>query len=330
MTQSFKAILVERDENKRQSVSVVDMTPADLMDGNVEIAVAATTINYKDGLALTGKAPIVRRFPLVPGIDLAGTVISSSHADWKVGDKVILNGWGIGESHYGAFAERARVDGDWLVALPNGFSMRDAMAVGTAGFTAMRCVMRLEELGMTPERGPVVVTGASGGVGSVAIAILAKLGWHVVAVTGRREEDEFLKGLGAAEVIDRAELASAPKPLEAQRWAAGVDAVGGVTLAHMLASIKHGGAVACCGNASGMDLPTSVAPFILRAVSLLGVDASRVSRAERQRTWARIAADLDPGKLAAITKDIGFADIIEAGREITEGKVRGRLVVAMP
>lgn len=329
MADSFKAILVTRGEDKVQSVGVHDLSDADLMEGDVTVKVEATTVNYKDGLAITGKAPVVRRFPLIPGIDLAGTVISSDHPDWKPGDKVILNGWGTGETHHGAYAEKSRVKGDWLVPLPEGMSAHEAMAIGTAGYTAMLAVMALERHDITPDRGPVVVTGASGGVGSVAISILSKLGHHVVASTGRMSESGFLTELGAAEIIDRSELSGPAKPLAKERWAGGVDAVGSVTLANVLSMTSYGGAIAACGLAQGMDLPASVAPFILRGVSLLGIDSVMAPKALRVEAWRRLAAELDRGKLAALSKTIRFDDILQAGRDIIEGKVRGRLVVDM-
>ena len=329
MPETFKAILVSRDEDKKQSVAVTELTEADLMEGDVTIAVEATTVNYKDGLAITGKAPVVRRWPLVPGIDFAGTVLSSSHPDWKAGDRVILNGWGVGETHYGAYAGRARVKGDWLVPLPQGMSARDAMAVGTAGYTAMLCVMALERHAITPERGPVVVTGAAGGVGSVAVAILSKLGYHVVASTGRTSESAYLTDLGAAEIISRDELTGPVKPLAKERWAGGVDAVGSTTLANVLSMTSYGGAIAACGLAGGMDLPASVAPFILRGVSLLGIDSVMAPKALRLEAWRRIAADLDLSKLKALSTTIGFDGIIDAARDIVEGRIRGRVVVDM-
>ncbi|MBX3531377.1 MAG: oxidoreductase [Rhizobiaceae bacterium] len=329
MPDTFKAMLIERREDKTQSVREVEMTEADLMEGDVTVAVEATTVNYKDGLALTGKSPVVRRFPMIPGIDFSGTVLNSTHADWKRGDKVILNGWGVGETHYGAYAGRARVKGDWLVPLPKGTSPRQAMAVGTAGYTAMLCVMALERHGLTPSCGPVVVTGAAGGVGSVAIAILAKLGWHVIASTGRASEADYLKGLGAAEIVDRAELSAPGKPLGKERWAAGVDSVGSHTLANVLAQTSYGGAVAACGLAQGMDLPASVAPFILRGVSLLGVDSVNAPKALRLEAWKRIASDLDRSKLDAITTTMPFAALTNAAHDIVAGKVRGRLVIEM-
>jgi acrylyl-CoA reductase (NADPH) len=329
MSDRFKAIVVNRDDEKRQSVAITDLSEADLMEGDVTVAVEATTVNYKDGLAITGKAPVVRRFPLVPGIDFAGTVTASDHPDWKKGDKVVLNGWGVGETHHGAYAERARVKGDWLVPLPEGLSARDAMAVGTAGYTAMLCVMALERHGITPERGPVVVTGAAGGVGSVAIAILSKLGYRVIASTGRAGEEGYLKELGASEIISRDELSGPAKPLAKERWAGGVDAVGSHTLANVLSMTSYGGAVAACGLAQGMDLPTSVAPFILRGVSLLGIDSVMAPRQLRLDAWRRIAADLDVAKLARLTTEIPFDRLIDTARDIVEGKVRGRVVALL-
>jgi acrylyl-CoA reductase (NADPH) len=329
MSDTFKAILVSRDEEKKQSVSTVELGDADLMEGDVTVAVEATTVNYKDGLAITGKAPVVRRFPLVPGIDFAGTVIQSSHPDWKEGDRVVLNGWGVGETHYGAYAGHARVKGDWLVPLPEGLTAHQAMAVGTAGYTAMLCILALERHGITPARGPVVVTGAAGGVGSVAISILSRLGYHVVASTGRAAEETYLRDLGAAEIIARDELSGPAKPLGKERWAGGVDAVGSHTLANVLSMTSYGGAVAACGLAQGMDLPASVAPFILRGVSLLGIDSVMAPKPIRIEAWRRIASDLDHTKLAALSTTIGFDGIIQAAHDIVEGKVRGRIVVDM-
>ncbi|RWO91094.1 MDR family oxidoreductase [Mesorhizobium sp.] len=329
MPETFKAILVSRDAEKKQSVAITDLTEADLMEGDVTVAVEATTVNYKDGLAISGKAPVIRRWPLVPGIDFAGTVISSSHADWRTGDKVILNGWGVGETHFGAYAERARVKGDWLVPLPQGMSPHDAMAVGTAGYTAMLCVIALERHGIVPERGPVVVTGAAGGVGSVAVSILSSLGYHVIASTGRSAESSYLTDLGASEVISRDELAQPAKPLAKERWAGGVDAVGSHTLANVLSMTSYGGAVAACGLAGGMDLPTSVAPFILRGVCLLGIDSVMAPKTVRMEAWRRIGTDLDLQKLANLSTTIGFDGIIDAAHDIVEGKVRGRVVVDM-
>ena len=297
------------------------------MDGDVTVRVGWSTINYKDGLAITGKAPVVRRFPMIPGIDFAGEVEASSHPDWKPGDKVILNGWGTGETHLGAYAEKARVKGQWLVRLPASMSPREAMAIGTAGYTAMLAVMALERHGIKPEQGPVVVTGAAGGVGSVAIALLAKLGFQVIASTGRREEADYLKGLGASEIIDRAELPAPGKPLAKERWIGGIDSVGSTTLANLLSMTKYGGAVAACGLAGGMDLPSSVAPFILRGVSLLGIDSVMCPLALRNEAWRRLESDLDRGKLEQMTREIGLSEVIGEAGSILEGRVRGRIVV---
>jgi len=329
MSDTFKAILITRNEDKSQSVAEVDMTEAELMEGNVTVRVEATTVNYKDGLAITGKSPVVRRFPMIPGIDFAGTVLSSSHPDWHAGDRVVLDGWGVGETHMGAYAGRARVNGDWLVPLPRELTPVQAMAVGTAGYTAMLCVMALERHGISPERGPVVVTGAAGGVGSVAVSLLSKLGYHVIASTGRPAEAGYLKELGAAEIIDRAELSAPGRPLGKERWAGGVDAVGSHTLANVLAQTSYGGAVACCGLAQGMDLPASVAPFILRGVSLLGVDSVMAPKPLRLEAWKRIVHDLDHAKLSTLTTVIPFSSVLPAARDIVEGKVRGRIVVEM-
>ena len=329
MSETFRAIRVSRDEAKKQSVDIVEMSMDELMDGDVDVAVEATTVNYKDGLAITGRGPVVRRWPLIPGIDLAGTVLRSTHADWKEGDKVVLNGWGVGETHHGAFAGRARLNGDWLVPLPENFSAKDAMAIGTAGYTAMLSVMALEDAGLRPEAGPVVVTGASGGVGSVAVALLSKLGWTVIASTGRPAEAGWLRDLGASEIIDRAELSEPGKPLAKERWAGGVDAVGSHTLANVLAATRYGGVVTCCGLAQGMDLPASVAPFILRGVSLLGIDSVMAPKSRRMQAWKRLAEDLDPAKLRAIATDIDFDGIVDAAGKIVDGQIRGRVVVDM-
>ena len=323
---TFKAIVVDKTDSG-QSVRLRDFDEKDLMDGDVTVRVEWSTVNYKDGLAVTGKAPVVRRFPMIAGVDFAGTVESSSHAAWKPGDKVILNGWGLGETHLGAYAEKARVKGDWLVRLPANMTARDAMAIGTAGYTAMLCVLALERAGITPARGPVVVTGAAGGVGSVAIALLAKLGYAVTASTGRPAEADYLKGLGATEVIERKELMVPVRPLAKERWAGGIDAVGSTTLANVLSMTRYGGAVAACGLAGGMDLPGSVAPFILRGISLLGIDSVMCPLELRQQAWRRLDTDLDRAKIAAMTSEIGLADVIEAGRRLLEGEVRGRIVV---
>jgi acrylyl-CoA reductase (NADPH) len=329
MSETFRAILVSRDQDKKQSVDFVDMREDELMEGDVTVRVEATTVNYKDGLAITGMAPVVRRWPLVPGIDFAGTVVTSGHADWKPGDKVVLNGWGVGETHFGAYAGLARVSGDWLVALPSSMSPREAMTVGTAGYTAMLCVMALERHGIEPSRGPVIVTGAAGGVGSVSISLLAGLGHHVIASTGRASEADYLKELGAAEILDRAELSGPARPLGKERWAGAVDAVGSHTLANVLSMTSYGGAVAACGLAGGMDLPTSVAPFILRGVSLLGIDSVMAPRRLREEAWGRLATELDRDRLSAIARTISFDEIPAAARDIVEGRIRGRVVVEM-
>lgn len=323
---SFKAIVVSKSDTG-QSVALSTFDDNDLMEGDVTFRIEWSTLNYKDGLALTGKSPVVRRFPMIPGIDGAGIVETSSHPDWKAGDKVILNGWGCGETHLGMYAQRARVKGDWLVPLPPGLSTRDAMAIGTAGYTAMLAVLALEHHGLKPASGPIVVTGAAGGVGSVAIAILAKLGYHVIASTGRENEADYLKKLGAAEIIARADLAGAPRPLAKERWAGGIDTVGSTPLANVLSMTKYGGAVAACGLAAGMDLPSSVAPFILRGVSLLGIDSVMCPQPLRRQAWTRLAADLDRSKLAAMTSEIPLAETIAAGSRILSGSVRGRIVV---
>jgi acrylyl-CoA reductase (NADPH) len=323
---TFKAIVINKTE-AGQSVGLSDFDEKDLMAGDVTVAVEWSTVNYKDGLAVTGRAPVVRRFPMIAGIDFAGTVESSSHPAWKPGDKVILNGWGLGETHLGAYAGKARVKGDWLVRLPQGISARDAMAIGTAGYTAMLSVIALEGAGLTPARGPIIVTGAAGGVGSVAIAILAKLGYAVIASTGRPEEADYLKGLGASEIIERKELTATVRPLGKERWAGGIDAVGSTTLANVLSMTRYGGAITACGLAGGMDLPTSVAPFILRAVSLIGIDSVMCPVERRVKAWERLATDLDRAKIAAMTTEIGLADVIEAGKRIIAGGVRGRIVV---
>jgi acrylyl-CoA reductase (NADPH) len=323
---TFKAIVIEKSDGG-QTVALSDFDESKLMEGDVTVAVEWSTVNYKDGLALTGKAPVVRRWPMIAGVDFAGTVESSTHPDWKPGDKVILNGWGLGETHLGAYAQKARVKGDWLVRLPATMSTRDAMAIGTAGYTAMLAVMALERYGLKPESGPLVVTGAAGGVGSVAVAILAKLGFQVTASTGRPEEADYLKRLGAVEVIERKELTGPVRPLAKERWAGGIDSVGSTTLANVLSMIRYRGAVAACGLAGGMDLPTSVAPFILRGVALLGIDSVYRSRADREEAWRRLEFDLDREKLSEMTTEIGLADAIEAGRQIIDGRVRGRITV---
>lgn len=323
---TFKAVRIDKAE-KGTTVALTQFDEADLMEGDVTVRVEWSTLNYKDGLAVTGKAPVVRRFPMIAGIDFAGTVEQSSHPDWKAGDKVICNGWGMGETHLGAYAEKARVKGDWLVRLPDGMSARDAMAIGTAGYTAMLSVLALERHGLTPKDGTIVVTGAAGGVGSVAIAVLSKLGYQVIASTGRASEADYLRKLGATEVIDRSELSGPAKPLAKERWVGGIDSVGSTTLANLLSMTKYRGAIAACGLAAGMDLPSSVAPFILRGVCLLGIDSVMCPIELRKQAWSRLASDLDHAKLAEITHEINLDGVIEAGAKILAGQVRGRIVV---
>jgi acrylyl-CoA reductase (NADPH) len=322
----FKAIVINKDDNGyRAELSALD--ESQLPEGDVTVQVQWSTLNYKDGLAITGKSPVVRKFPMVPGVDFAGVVSASTNADWNVGDKVVLNGWGVGEGHFGGLAEMARVKGDWLVPLPPQFTTRHAMAIGTAGYTAMLCVLALERHGIKPTDGEILVTGANGGVGSIAVALLAKLGYRVVASTGRMAEAEHLKSLGAAEVIDRQSLSSPGKPLAKERWAAVVDAVGSHTLANACASTRYGGAVAACGLAQGMDFPSSVAPFILRGITLYGIDSVTVPRARRVAAWQRLARDLDVSTLESITREIGLSQAIETASALLAGNVRGRVVV---
>ena len=323
---TFKAIVIEKADGGTKA-ALTDFDEANLMDGDVTFRVEYSAINYKDGLAITGKAPVVRRFPMIAGIDGAGTVETSSHPAWKPGDKAILTGWGCGETHLGAYAEKARVKGGWLVPLPATMCAREAMAVGTAGYTAMLCVMALEEHGLTPDRGPIAVTGAAGGVGSVAIAILARRGFTVHAVTGRPHEADYLKSLGAAEIVERKELAGPAKPLAKERWAGAVDAVGSTTLANLLSMTRYGGAVAACGLAGGMDLPTSVAPFILRGVCLYGIDSVMCPIERRREAWKRLETDLDRQKLAAMTREVGLSEVPAAAASLLAGRVRGRIVV---
>jgi acrylyl-CoA reductase (NADPH) len=324
---TFRALRPFKTETG-QEARFVDLTDADLMDGDVDVRVEFSTVNYKDGLALTGKSPVVRVWPLTPGIDFAGVVETSTHAGFKPGDRVVLNGWGVGETHHGGYAQRARVKGDWLVKLPDAISTSHAMAIGTAGYTAMLSVMALEHEGVTPDKGDIVVTGAAGGVGSVAIALLSKLGYRVVASTGRKEsEGAYLTGLGAAEIIDRAELSAPGRPMARERWAGGVDAVGSHTLANVLAQVRYGGAVAACGLAQGLDLPGSVAPFILRGVTLAGIDSVMCPTPKRTQAWARLATDLDLGLLDTMTERAVLGDVPALGESILAGKVRGRVVV---
>lgn len=322
----FQGILINKDEaGYRAALQTIDESV--LPEGDVTVRVDWSTLNYKDGLAITGRSPVVRRFPMIPGIDFAGTVSESQHPLWQPGDRVILNGWGVGETHCGGLAEQARVKGDWLVRLPEAFTPRQAMAIGTAGYTAMLCVMALQKHGVLPSDGDILVTGANGGVGSVAIALLAKLGYRVVASTGRMNEADYLTGLGAAAVIDRAELSAPGKPLGKERWAGVVDTVGSHTLANACAGTRYGGAVAACGLAGGMDFPSSVAPFILRGVTLYGIDSVMAPLPLRQQAWARLAEDLDLAKLEAMTQEIALADAISVVEKLLAGQVRGRVVV---
>jgi len=326
MSDTFRALVVDRTDDG-QTVEMRRVGGDFLMDGDVDVAVSHSTVNYKDGLAITGRAPIIRTFPLIPGIDFAGTVTASRGGDFATGDRVILTGWGVGESHHGGYAERARVKSGWLVPMPEGMTPGRAMAIGTAGFTAMLCVMALEEQGVLPQSGEVLVTGATGGVGSVAVALLAGRGYRVVASTGKADEAGYLKELGAAEVIDREELAGKPRPLAKARWAGAVDVAGSVTLANVLSQVKYGGTVAACGLAQGMDLPASVAPFILRGVKLVGVDSVMCPKERRLQAWKLLTEELDGEKLAAMTSHITLDDVPDAAGKIVRGEVRGRLVV---
>ena len=324
----MKGILLTKDAapGSKMAATVTDIDAAQLMEGDVTVKVDYSTLNYKDGLAIT-KGSVVRKWPLVPGIDFAGTVESSSHADYKAGDKVILNGWGVGETHWGGLAQKARVKGDWLIPLPSKFSTKQAMALGTAGYTAMLCVMRMEELGVKKEQGEILVTGASGGVGSVAIAILAEWGYTIVASTGKLAEADYLKSLGAAEVIDRATLSEAGKPMQKERWAGVIDSVGSHTLANACAQTRYGGVVAACGLAQGMDLPGSVAPFILRGVTLAGIDSVMAPKERRVKAWSKLGCNITASKLDAITREIPLGEAIAAAGELLAGKIRGRVVV---
>jgi acrylyl-CoA reductase (NADPH) len=322
----FKALMLTKGP-EGQRADWTEIGEADLMPGDVLVRISHSTINYKDGLAITGKAPVVRRWPMIPGIDFAGTVESSSHPAFKPGDNVILNGSGAGETHFGGYAQYARVKGDWLVRRPEGLSAAQAMAIGTAGYTAMLAILALEEHDVKPDGGPVLVTGAAGGVGSIAVAVLSKLGYQVTASTGRREEEGYLKNLGAAEVIDRSELSGSPKPLARERWGGAVDVAGSVTLANVLSMTRYGGTVAACGLAQGMDLPGSVAPFILRGVTLAGIDSVMCPMQRRVAAWQRLAHDLEPARLDAITTTRPLTDVLALAPDILAGKVRGRIVL---
>ncbi len=322
----FKGIVINKDEGGYRA-ALQEISEADLPEGDVSVAVQYSTLNYKDGLAITGKGPVVRKFPMVPGIDLVGRVSESSHAEYQPGDLVVLNGWGVGEGHWGGLAQQARLKGDWLVPLPAAFTPKQAMAIGTAGYTAMLCVMALERHGVTPELGEIVVTGAAGGVGSVAVALLAKLGYTVVAVSGRPAEAAYLKSLGAVEIIDRAALAAPGKPLARERWAGTVDVVGSHVLANVCAQTRYGGVVAACGLAGGADLPTTVMPFILRGVTLAGVDSVMCPRPRRLEAWQRLARDLDIAKLEAIASEISLGEAIPVAAQLLAGNLRGRVIV---
>jgi acrylyl-CoA reductase (NADPH) len=322
----FNAILIDKADD-RQSVSLQQMDEASLPDADVLIDVAYSTLNYKDALGITGASPIARIFPLVPGIDLAGTVRESAHTDWRAGDKVVLNGWGVGEGHWGGLAQVARLKGDWLVPLPAAFTEKQAMAIGTAGYTAALCVDTLVKAGVTPDQGEVLVTGATGGVGSIAVALLKKAGFTVAGSTGKASEADYLKQLGADSIIDRAELSEKGRPLAKERWAGVVDSVGSHTLVNACAATKYGGAVAACGLAQGFDFPATVMPFILRGVRLLGVDSVMCPKGPRLAAWERLARDLDPASLDLISSEIGLGDAIATAADLLAGKVRGRVVV---
>lgn len=322
----FNALLASKTD-AGTTIAWTELGQSDLMEGDVVIRVSHTTINYKDGLALTGKAPIIRKWPLIPGIDFAGSVISSSHPEFKAGDAVVLNGWGVGETHHGGYSQLARVKGDWLVKLPSAFTPAQAMAIGTAGYTAMLSVLALEAHDVKPASGAVLVTGAAGGVGSVAISVLAKLGYDVIAATGRPEEEGFLKGLGAKEILPRSELSGTARPLGKERWAGVVDVAGSNTLANAIAQTRYNGCIAACGLAQGMDLPGSVAPFILRGITLCGIDSVMAPKAKREKAWQRLASDLDKAKLDALTVTRPVAEVQALAPEIIAGKVRGRIVL---
>ena len=322
----FKALLLSKD-NDQFSARLTDLDEGQLPEGDVRLAVAYSTLNFKDGLAITNTSPVVRKWPMVPGVDGVGTVTESRHPDFKPGDQVVLNGWGVGEVHWGCLAQQASLKGDWLIPLVAGITPRQAMAIGTAGYTAMLCVMALEKHGVKPGDGEVLVTGATGGVGSVAVTLLARLGYTVVAATGKQTEGDYLKALGATTVIDRVELSAPGKPLQKERYAAVVDAVGSHTLANACAQTRYGGAVAACGLAQGMDFPASVAPFILRGVTLYGIDSVMAPKALRLAAWQRLARDLDLAKLETMTTEISLAQALDAARDLMAGKVKGRLVV---
>ena len=329
MSEQFQAYQIGKSEDG-QRCTLTQLDDSDLMEGDVTVRVEYTTLNYKDGLALTGRSPIIRKFPLTPGIDFSGEVIDSGHPDFKTGDRVILNGWGVGEVHSGGYAQKARVSGDWLVPVPEGLDTRRAMAIGTAGYTAMLSVLALEDHGITPDSGDMLVTGAAGGVGSVAVAVLGKLGYRVFASTGRMQEADFLKKLGAAEVIDRSGFAQPARPLGKETWAGAIDVAGGNTLANVLSQLKRAGAAAVCGLAESMNLPTSVAPFILRGIAMYGIDSVMAPIERRKLAWNRLATDLDQDLLDELSFDLDFADLPQAAADILDGKIRGRAVVKVP
>ncbi|GAA4501791.1 oxidoreductase [Gluconacetobacter aggeris] len=326
----FDAVMIEKSEDGAQTVHVRSVEDARLPDGDVTVRVEWSTLNYKDALAITGRGPIVRQFPMVPGIDFAGVVELSARADIPPGTRVVLNGWGVGERWWGGLAGRARVKGDWLVQLPEAFTTRQAMAIGTAGYTAMLCVMALERQGLTPERGPVLVTGASGGVGSVAVMLLARLGYHVAAVTGRPEEEDYLRALGAAEILPRSGFSTPGRPLEKAHWAGAVDVAGGVVLANVCAAMLPNGAVTACGLAADMAFPATVAPFILRGVTLVGIDSVMCPRPQRIEAWRRLAELTDPTRLESMVTEIALADVPQAAAALLDGRMRGRIVVRIP
>ncbi|WP_248767336.1 MDR family oxidoreductase [Pseudomonas sp. MWU12-2345] len=322
----FSGILIEKDAGGYRA-NLASISEAQLPEGDVTVRVAYSTLNFKDALAITGASPVVRQFPMVPGIDLVGTVEQSSHADYRVGDGVLLNGWGVGEGHWGGLAQKARLNGDWLIPMPAGFTPAQTMAIGTAGFTAMLSILALERNGLTPDQGDVLVTGANGGVGSFAVALLARLGYRVVASTGRTAEHAYLQQLGAAEIIDRETLSQPGKPLAKERWAAAIDSVGSHTLANVCAGIRANGTVAACGLAQGMDFPASVAPFILRGVTLAGINSVTQPKVQRILAWERLAKDLDRGLLALISQEISLSEALELAPRLLAGQVRGRVVV---
>jgi len=322
----FKGILIEKDDaGYRAALKEIDETQ--LPEGDVTVSVSHSTLNYKDGLAITGKGPVVRKFPMVPGVDLVGSVEESSHPEYQIGDSVVLNGWGVGEVHWGGLAQKARLKGEWLVPLPQQFTPLQAMAIGTAGYTAMLCVLALERHGVTPGKGEILVTGAAGGVGSVAVAVLSKLGYTVVGVSGRPQESDYIKNLGATEVLDRSAFSSPGKPLARERWAGAVDVVGSHTLANVCATTQYRGVVTACGLAGGMDFPATVAPFILRGVTLAGIDSVMCPRSDRLVAWQRLGTDLDISKLSLITNEIGLNEVVSMASKLMDGEVRGRVVV---